>query len=321
MNLSSNYSPPLLYSNGHFNTIGSYLFRNNALLNFKREEFILSDGDFLDLDWHRSENKARLAILIHGLEGSSSSGYIQHLAAHLSKEGLDVLAFNFRSCSGRMNNKLISYHSGKTDDLREVVEHIEKGDRYESLYLIGFSLGGNASLKLGAELGTEIPSLKGIIGISVPLDLAGSSKQLSNGMNRIYLRQFLHSLKRKASIKLQQHAHAHLDQKAIMNSSTFHEYDGAFTAPIHGFTSADDYYEKSSSLPVLSQIQRSSLLINAYDDPFLNEACYPSEKLVGNSNLTLCYPNHGGHVGFATSLLVRKSSWHELQIAQFLREN
>ena len=127
------YKPTLLFKSGHINTIYPYFFRSIPQITFQRERIALPDGDFLDLDWSRSKQK-KLAVLCHGLEGSSNSKYILHLTKHLTRHDIDVLAINYRSCSGDINLNPRVYHSGATDDLHYVITSQTK--EYSEVYLM-----------------------------------------------------------------------------------------------------------------------------------------------------------------------------------------
>jgi len=292
---SKNYQPPLIFKNNYLSTIFPSLFRK-VKVRYERERWSTSDGDFLDLDWSR-KGESKLLITIHGLEGSSNSNYIKGLVRIFNDNDFDAVALNLRGCSGEPNLGRTNYHSGQTSDLDFIVNEIVKRYNYKEIIIAGFSLGGNIVLKYGGEKGKNIlPQIKKLIGVSVPVDLTGSVASINQKGNFIYLNRFLNSLKEKYRIK--KHLYADLDKAKILGSKNFKDFDGAFTAPVHGFESAEDYWYKSSSLHFLDNIKIPTLILNALDDSFLSDTCYPYNHAKQNSNLNLLTPKYGGHVGF-----------------------
>lgn len=310
------YQAPLLYRNPHLAAIIPNRLRKVKLKPTKRITIETHDDDFLDIDLVSGQNK-RAAILVHGLEGSSQSTYISGMAAKLSADNFDVICLNMRGCSGRPNHQFSSYHSGKTDDLNLVVQYFES--TYESLVLIGFSLGGNMVLKYAGEQNTALnPCVKSVVGISVPLDLAGSCDTLSLRHNWIYLNRFLTQLKAKAKQKVKDFPAFELDVSKLDHVKDFRAFDDFYTAPAHGFENASDYYAKCSAKQFLKGIQIPALIINAQDDTFLSETCYPIASEL-NGYITYLNPKHGGHVGFAQDLLMKKPFWSEVTVSQYLQ--
>lgn len=295
-------------------TILPVLFPRRVSLRFARERLELPDGDFLDLDWARTGSR-RLAILSHGLEGDSSAGYIRGLAASLTEAGWDALAWNFRGCSGEPNRLLRAYHSGATDDLGAVIAHAEK--HYRRIVLIGISLGGNLTLKhLGENAGH--PSIVGGVGISVPVDLAACARALdSRWGNRIYLRRFLASLAAKARAKAERFPEQ-LALSRLASLETIEQFDEHFTAPVHGFAGAEDYWAKCSARQFLAQIRVPTLLLNAQDDPLLAPGAFPTAEAEANPDLFLEAPSCGGHVGFI-DLREGVRPWFERRVVEFLK--
>jgi len=263
--IESGFRPPSLLWNGHVQTILPSLLPRRVALKFERERWDLPDGDFIDMDWARSGHR-RLALLSHGLEGSSTNHYVRGMAAALIAAGWDVLAWNFRGCSGEPNRLPRFYHSGETRDLGAVIEHAAAA--YPQIALIGFSLGGNMTLKYLGEPEVH-PAVIAGAGISVPIDLAASSRALDQRWaNRIYLRRFMTSLISKIRAK----ASRFPDQINVVDAEkigTFAEFDDRYTAPLHGFRDASDYWTRSSARQYLPRIVVPTLLLNALNDPFL----------------------------------------------------
>lgn len=296
--VSSNYTPPLLFRNGHFATIYSGIVRSVNGVVQNRERIVLSDGDFLDLDWSRAQGPSKkLVVLLHGLEGDAQRPYITGSAKILNQNGYDACSVNYRGCSGEPNKMYRSYHSGATEDLIEVLDHICSTRQYSEIYLKGFSLGGNLLLKYLGE-GNNVPKeLKGAVAVSVPCNLHDSCKQLLSPKNILYAIRFKGNLLDKLKQK-QQMFPDKISDANIKQIKTLKDFDDIYTSKAHGFKDALDYYKKSSSLQFLPNIKVPSLIINAKDDSFLGPECYPFKETDHNPDLFLETPKYGGHVGF-----------------------
>ena len=300
------YLPPRWLRSGHLQTVLPALFRRVEGVSYTRERIATPDGDFLDLDWAddlggadaaRGGGPRPLAILSHGLEGSADRAYILGMARAFIRGGWDALAWNYRGCSGEPNRLLRTYHSGATEDLDVVVQHA-LGQGYEAVALVGFSLGGNLTLKYLGERGDDADRrILGAVAFSVPCDLAASAEQMARPENAAYMRRFMRSLSAKVEAKRERFGD-HLPDVDVTTMRTFAEFDGRFTAPIHGFDDAHDYWRRASSLRFLAAIRRPTLLINAQDDPFLAPSCFPEEEARRNPDVRLLAPRWGGHVGF-----------------------
>jgi predicted alpha/beta-fold hydrolase len=292
------------------------MFRKVLGVNYERERIDTSDEDFLDLDWSKC-NSRKAAIMLHGLEGDSSRAYMAGMAKALNRNGWDAIAMNLRGCSGEPNKQVRMYHSGETQDLHEVISHISSVGNYRDLALVGFSLGGNAILKYLGERGENTPNfVKGAVAVSVPCDLTGCSIRLEEIWNRPYLWRFLRMLR----IKIQ--AKALLVPDKINDAGyeqirLLKDFDDRYTAPLHGFRDANDYYEQASCKQFLHNIKVPTLLINASDDPFLSRSCFPFAEAEANPHLFLEVPKHGGHVGFMV-FNDRGEYWSETRAAEFL---
>jgi predicted alpha/beta-fold hydrolase len=292
---SSIYKRPKWLFNGHLETIYPSLFRKVSVPQPTQERISTTDGDFLDLDWY-CQNKSKLVVISHGLEGNSTRAYMLGMVSAFQKKGYDVLTWNFRSCSDEMNKQLIFYHSGATYDLDQIVKHAY--DRYEEINLVGFSLGGNLTLKYLGEKGATIPNLHKGVAISVPLHLASSSKKISETGNSLYSKRFLRSLKKKVVEKAEAHP-GQIPVEMLRNIKTLADFDDLFTGPLHGFADAQEYYEVNSSIFFLDQIKVPTLVLNALNDPFLSEQCFPKTLAKSLDNVYFEFPTHGGHVGFS----------------------
>lgn len=309
------YNPSFIFKYHHFSTIYPSLFRQVKEVKYQRERITTPDNDFLDLDWSRVGGN-KIIVTLHGLEGSSDSQYILGMNRIFNHNNWDAVTLNFRGCSGEVNLLRRGYHSGETSDLDFVIKTIFEKYDYEEMVLIGFSLGGNVVLKYAGEKGEMInPKIKKAIGVSAPVDLAGCSAEIEKRHNYIYLRRFLKSLKEK--FRLKQHLYSDLDAERILSSKTFGEFDGNFTAPVHGFASANDYWERCSSRNFFNNLSIPTLLVNAKDDSFLSDSCYPIDAAKSSNYLHLLTPKYGGHVGFPQSHS-KGFYWSEEQVFDFV---
>jgi len=297
LSAESGYRPPWWPPGGHLQTVIPALFRTRHEPGYDRRRLELPDGDFIDLDWLK-KNRPRLAVLIHGLEGSSRSHYMAGMARALAaaEHGWDVLAMNLRGCSGEPNRTLRFYHSGDTSDLRTVLASLP--ETYSSIALIGFSLGGNIVLKyLGEAPGQEDPRVSAAVTYSVPCHLESSAHTLAHPINRLYMKRFLLTLTAKVRDLAHRFPDA-VDLSGVEDMRTFLDFDERYTAPLHGFQNARDYWTRSSSRQFLPAIRLPTLLVNAQNDPFLSPECFPVNEVRGHRRLFLECPASGGHLGF-----------------------
>lgn len=324
MEVTQVYRPPSSLFNKHLETIYPALFRKVQISGYRRERINTPDDDFLDLDWldhgsdiasakHATAERGKLVIISHGLEGNSQRAYMKGMAKAFFDRGFDALAWNYRGCGEEMNRQLRFYHSGATDDLDVVVRHA--ATRYKSVYLVGFSLGGNLTLKYLGENGPNLPPVvKGAAVFSVPINLRTSCEKISGRGNFIYANRFLRSLKQKVLAKSR--VMQGIDVTGIGSINTLKAFDDRYTAPLHGFKDAITYYEACSSIYFLKNIRVPALIVNALNDPFLGIDCYPSG--IGNPDLHFEFSERGGHVGFA---LFNQNGlyWSELRALNFVQ--
>ncbi len=310
----STYRAPRCLKNSHLQTVLPTLFRKVEGVKYRRERVDTPDGDFVDIDISPVGSR-RAVIVSHGLEGMSDRAYVKGMIRAFNRRGWDGVAFNFRGCSGEPNRKAATYHSGKTDDLHTVVEYVLAEKKYQAISLVGFSLGGNLTLKYVGERGDRIlPQIKSAVGISAPCDLVSSSVELHKMKNYVYAKRFLITLVQKMK-----------DKEAILPAGitrdydsikTLHAFDDAFTAPLNGFCDAMDYWVSCSSKRFIAGTAVPALILNAKDDPILGPGCFPYEEAAANERLFLETPANGGHVGFIT-FGNGGEYWDETRAAEF----
>ena len=296
--LESTYKPPFWAKKSFVSTLFSGLARKVKGVEQTRERITLPDTDFIDLDWsYAKEKSTKVIILLHGLEGHAQRPYLTGAAKLFNANGIDAVGVNFRGCSGETNLLYRSYHSGATEDLDAVVNHLLTKNQYDEIYIKGISLGANMALKYAGEPRNLPKEVKAVIAVSAPCDLKTSCDTLLSLRNRHYAIRFLDHLKQKLKPKLIQFPEKITlkDYKSIKNLLDF---DNVYTSKAHGFKDAFEYYKKASSLPFLPHIKVPTLLINALNDSFLSPECYPVKEAKQNPNLFLEMPKYGGHVGF-----------------------
>src|SRR4030095_11128864 len=294
--IRSAFRPPYYIRNGHVQTILPVLLPRRIRLPYDRGRLELTDGDFLELDWSRcNSRRLRLAIVTHGLEGGTNGGYIRGMVSAMNVAGWDALAWSFRGCGSELNRLVRFYHSGDTGDLGQVIKHAVA--RYDEVVLIGFSLGGDVTLKYLGESPTHAKIVAAAT-ISVRIDLTSSARALDQRLgNRLYLRRFITSLVAKVEAKAR-HYPEELNIEGARSIRTFQEFDDRYTAPIHGFRDAAEYWACSRARQDLGGVTVTTLLLSARNDPFLTPECFPNAEAEANRQLCLEAPESGGHVGF-----------------------
>ena len=317
--IKSDFSPTLPFKNGHFNTMYRPLFTKD-ICSYTRKRITTWDADFIDLDFSFVGSKT-LVLLIHGLEGSSKSKYIASASNHLNKKGVDTVCFNLRSCSGEDNLLLSTYHSGKTEDVAFVIEHLLENYNYDNIVLVGFSLGGNLTLKYLGEYQEKLSSrIKGGVAISVPVDITSAEQEMDKIKNKLYVEIFFKTLKNKILEKAHKFPEYRLNQDKLFKATKFKHLEKLYTVPVFGFESPEDYWIKASSKPYLSKIDRPTLLVNAKDDTFLSPACYPTKAALQSKYFYLEITDYGGHCGFIQSFKPQENTWLEKRISSFISE-
>ncbi len=319
------FKPAYGLKNSHLQTLYPAFFNKPKPLQIEHQKFELSDGDFVECVWHNKPNEEYqkpIVVLFHGLAGGFNSPYIQRAISTLGSNGFSVVLMHFRGCGKEMNILARSYHSGETGDAKEWFKELK--NRYPSnpLFAVGYSLGGNMLLKLLGELRDDSP-LTACISISVPMQLEISADKMDDGFSKIYQYRLMKNLKRDLLKKYKMHdmqALIGINEEEVQKLNTFWEFDDVYTAPIHGFKDAKDYYEKSSSKQFLKDIKTDTLIIHAHDDPFMTPEILPKESELSTSVKLELYPN-GGHVGFVGGSLFKPNYWLEERIVNYFSYN
>jgi predicted alpha/beta-fold hydrolase len=307
------YLAPAWLPGGHLQTIWPALAIRAPAVVYRRERWEAQDGDFVDVDFVDGQPGRPLVVLFHGLEGSSASHYATALMAEVAALGWSGAVPHFRGCSGEPNRAPRFYHSGDAGEIDWILRRLRAATPGR-LYATGVSLGGNALLRWLGESQHQAELVDAACAVSAPLDLARGGAALSSGLNRIYTRMFLRTLKPKCLAKLA-HFPGLFDRDALLAARDLYAFDNVVTAPLHGYRDTDDYWNRASAKHVLGDITVPTLVLNARNDPFLPGIYLPTSA---SPSVTLEFPERGGHVGFAAGILPGRLDWLPRRMIAFL---
>jgi hypothetical protein len=311
------YAAPAWLPGGHLQTIYPAIGIARPKVLYRRERWDTPDGDFIDIDFVDGQPGRPFIVLFHGLEGSSDSHYARALMARVAALGWSGAVPHFRGCSGEPNHAPRFYHSGDAAELDWIIRRLaacRSNASHGKFYAAGVSLGGNALLRWLGESQHQAEIVDAACAISAPLDLAGGGAALSRGLNLLYTRMFLQTLKPKCLHKLKQFPGL-FNREHMLQARNLYEFDNVVTAPLHGYRDTDDYWQRASAKHVLSDITVPTLVLNAKNDPFLPARHLPCSA---SARVTLDYPEEGGHVGFAVGGLPGKIGWLPRRMLHFL---
>lgn len=286
--------------NRHAQTIFSSLPLSGApRIRLHSENLELPDGDMTVVDWMLDgpapDTGAPILIVLHGLEGSAASPYARMLLKAAADHGWRAAVLHFRDCGDYRNRLPRRYHAGETNDIRYFLDALRSAGHEGPMLAAGFSLGGNVLLKYLGENGVSTP-LDAAVAVSAPLNLHDSAEELSKGFSIVYQRYLIEKMKKAIRRKFNQYTAA-FDWYRAMGATTFAEFDDAVTAPLHGFSGKDEYYDRCSSIHFLGNIRVPTLIINALDDPFMSPRSVPAPDALSDM---VCFEASakGGHIGF-----------------------
>jgi uncharacterized protein len=273
-----------------------------------------------DCHWQDDPRKHPTLVLLHGLEGSSDSGYMLGCAEKATAAGFNVVRLNQRNCGGTEHLTPTLYHSGRSGDLRAVVLELIERDRLPEVFSAGYSMGGNLVLKMAGEFGDAAPKeLRGIVAVAPCFDLAACADALGERRNFVYNAHFVRRLKNRMRRKARMFPDLYsLD--GLDRIGSVRDFDEKITARFCGFTGADDYYARSSAMHVLAAIRVRTLILTAQDDPFVPYATFEREAIRENPSIQLVAPPHGGHCGFISNTKGEERFWSETRVVEFCKE-
>ncbi|MGF1765083.1 hydrolase [Aliivibrio kagoshimensis] len=305
-------------TNPHLQTLLPRFIRRTPLFDAIHQRLHTPDGDFIDLAWTEEPSDAQnkpLFILFHGLEGSFESPYANGLLHAAKQQGWLGVMMHFRGCSGELNRHPHAYHSGETSDPRLFLQMIQQRFPENKKVAVGISLGGNVLTRYLAQYHSE-PILDAAAVVSAPLDLGACSERIQLGFSKVYQRYLLNSLKKSIHQKLTIMPDAFsFNKKEVSNIRSIYQFDDIITAPLNGFTDAEDYYQRCSGIHILDKITIPTLIVHAKDDPFMTQAVIPQQPLP--TNITYCLTEHGGHVGFVAGTPTQPQFWLETALNEW----
>ncbi len=293
------FRPLPLLGNPHVQTLlGAFLPGRSCPPPQRNHVVVMPDGDAVILHenlppgWRPGDP---VAMLIHGLTGCHLSTHVRRLAALLLPRGVRVFRIDLRGAGHALPLARLTYHAGRSDDVRAALAFLHAASPHSPLILIGISLGGNVVLKLAGEAATHpVPGLARVVAINAPIDLERCSTLLALPRNRFYERRFVLDLVRAAQRR--QHYFPDLPPLRFPRQLTVRQFDDLYTAPRNGFAGVADYYRKASSFPLVPQVRLPTLLLTSRDDPFI--AVEPFEELRVPEHVHVRILPRGGHVGF-----------------------
>ena len=312
--MNQSFKPAWWLPGPHLQTLWPALLRRKKVLPIRNERLELADGDFLDLA-HVGEGNGPMILILHGLNGSINSHYVNGLLSAILQRGWRGVLMHFRGCSGIPNRLRRSYHSGETGDLNMVITELHRREPTMHLSVVGYSLGGNVLLKaLGSN--NMNAAVKSAVAVSVPFELDKTADHMSKGASRIYQRHLVKGLVAQYKRKFRKNI-SPLGNN-VNHTRTFWDFDDNVTAPLHGFKNAKDYYRQSSSRQYLKHIQIPTLILHAKDDPFTHFSSIPESQEI-SEQVYLEITQNGGHVGFVTGVYPwQPVYWLEQRILDFL---
>ncbi len=314
------FKPHPLLRNAHLQTIaGRYLAGPTPPKKVILHKVQCPDGDMLALLENRANRKApfkKVAVLMHGLAGDAESPYMLRMAARYLTRGWTVFRMNHRGCGAGAGLAKNTYHSGKSDDVAFTLDQITKLYPSTPLVAVGFSLSGNALLKLLGEGKDEYPNnLKGAISVTPPVNLSLCAAELKRPSRRIYDYRFVRQLKEVTLARQKQFPD--FPNFEFPANTTVWDFDEICTAPLHGYRSAEDYYQKCSAKQFLGNIVTPTVIIASDDDPFVPMASFRDAQ--ENKNVKLHFTRGGGHMGFisAQPTPLRDLRWMDYAVLKY----
>lgn len=308
--------------NGHLMTLaGNFLRRKNTLPPPEECFFrVAEDAQVLcHCHWQPQAEQRGTVIIVHGLEGSSSSQYVIGTSAKAWEAGMNIVRMNMRTCGGTERLTPTLYHSGMSGDVGAVLRGVVEKKKVSRVALIGYSMGGNLVLKLAGELGASAPAeLISIAAVSPAADLAASADAMHEWSNRVYEWKFLFSLMRRFRRKSE--LFPDIYKSVSLWPRSIREFDDEITARYCGFSNADDYYTRAAAARVIDEISLPTLVIHAEDDPFIRLLPQTRAKMLANPNVTLLETSYGGHCAFLAQPNGYDGRWAERRTIQFLAQ-
>jgi uncharacterized protein len=317
------FVPRRLLRGGHLQTLASFFLpRHIAVPPFEDRlvEVELEVRVLCRCHWQRDRANALTIIIVHGLEGSSESGYMLGIAAKGMAAGMNVVRMNQRNCGGTDALSPTLYHSGRSEDVAAVAQNLIAHDRISRLALVGFSMGGNLVLKLAGEWGSQgPPQFRAVAAVCPSVNLAASADALHLPGNRLYEYHFMWKLRQRLRAKARLFP-AVFDTSRLRGIRSLREFDDKITAHYCGFDGASDYYQRSSAANVVDRTAVPTLILQAANDPFIRILPETRQKILANPNISFIETEDGGHCSFLAEPDGNDGRWAEQQVVEFLRQ-
>jgi predicted alpha/beta-fold hydrolase len=259
-----------------------------------------------------------VTLLIHGLGGCHRSPYMVRIAAKLNARGVRTFRMDMRGCGTGSQLARQPGHAGRSEDVAAAVAQLKAICPQSPRIAVGFSLGGNLLLKWLGESGDDARhGVDRALAVSTPVDLALCARNLQRRERRLYDRFFVRALLRQIP-QLRGHFSGLADIDLSRPPRTLYEFDDRVTAPLSGFSGAEEYYRRCSAAPLLGAIQTPTVLLSALDDPLI--PCDMYQALSPSKAVAIRLLQHGGHVGFF-GRGGRDPDWHwmDWRVADFVK--
>lgn len=319
----SGFIPRRVFRGGHVQTLASFFLPRRVALPAPEERFIEVEPGIRVLchcHWQPNRQNALTVLMVHGLEGSSDSQYMLGAAAKGIAAGMNVVRMNQRNCGGTDGLSATLYHSGRSQDVAAVAQHLLDRDHISRFALAGFSMGGNLVLKLAGEWGQDAPrQFVAVAAVCPALDLAASADALHLPGNRLYELYFIWKLRRRFLAKARLFP-AQFDTTRLRRIASLRDFDEKITAHYSGFAGASDYYARAAAANVVNRIAVPALIVHAANDPFIRILPETRQKIRCNPNITFVETEDGGHCSFLAHPDGDDGRWAERKIVSFLQQ-
>jgi hypothetical protein len=315
------FEPQLFLRNPHAQTLAATFLprRFPCLPRSVSRDFEVEPGTRIrgECHWQPVPQERPTLVLVHGLEGSSESGYMLGLAERAFVAGWNAVRLNQRNCGGTESLTPTLYNSGLSGDYRAVLAELIERDTLPRVFFAGYSMGGNLVLKMAGEFaGSAPPQLRGVAGVCPTIELAKCADALALPGNFIYEDHFVRNLKKRMRRKAALFP-GKFDLAPLAGVRTVREFDNEITAKYCGFRDDDDYYARSSALRVAAAIGVPTLIVTAQDDPFVPFASFSDPAIANNENIRVIAPEHGGHCSFISRFGGSERYWAEACVMDF----
>lgn len=316
------FQPPWWLRGGHQQTLAAGCwFGHLPQYSATPHEITLSDGDTVvvhddrPLNWRPGGN---VALLMHGLSGSHQSPLLVRLTEKLTQRGIRVFRWDLRGAGAGQGLARRPYHAGCSEDLAHVINRVMDWCRPAAisdgepdpqppatsarlrpfLHLLGVSLSGNILLKYLGERPDQVPpEVSQAIAVNPPINLSQSVKAMGRSLLGWYDRHFVEKLFREVEQRRRILPDAPMPPRWDRPQGMM-EFDDWYTAPMSGFESCGDYYQRCSAEQFMPDITTPTTVITSRDDPMVPFPMMLASVDQWSSHVRLATVAGGGHVGY-----------------------